>query len=106
MGGYIKCVFRNRFTLAGMALLFLGPSLYLVSRLIPEYKNVSIEIFIIIAVLGICALLVTGFGIETYGAYTRTKEILQHGHTANLSHSSMYCERVGYNLAVKEAASQ
>lgn len=106
MRDYVLCARKNRATLTGYILLVIpiilfvfGPSLTMTNNFLP------LVIYIHIIWLGMAFLLVTRFGLETLDTYRRTKKVIQQYGLVKarfLIRPSMYCTRVGFNLACQE----
>jgi hypothetical protein len=103
---YTKCVIANRATLAGGIFFGLG----LVGEYFKNKTGVEIpkEIISLSNNVGEALLGLTWFGLETYTSYIRTRRhIEENGGVAPRFRdkylSSLYCNKTGFKLAVKEA---
>ncbi len=98
MKDYIRCCIANKFTLIGAILLFLTLLLLLTS--------VSSSPFLVIpSFIGGGLLGTTGFGLETFMSYRRTTRLTRNKKYNLIDidlKSSMYCSRLGVNLAKKD----
>lgn len=96
---YLKCLWANRYCLAGVILFFIGSILFICS-MFSEGKEL-LWVALSFVYFGFSLLLNTGFGIETYGAYKKAcQHIIKYGNLDRFS-SGTYCKRVGINLAGK-----
>jgi len=105
---YLKCVYANKFTLAGYigltsaftAIIFKEP---LINQITHEAYAIIIGITFGYSMF---SLGVTSFGTETLDSYKRTKNNVNKYGTINDVYyykHSMYCNKVGVKLALKEA---
>jgi len=106
MRGYLKCVAQNRFTLAG----YLCWLLYLAGRFSLSSGGVINAALSILFLSGLFLLTMTAFGLETHHAYRRARRHLLRNETADERYAKKatanYCQRVGFDLAVREAAEE
>lgn len=113
---YLKCVYMNKFTLAGFFLvgISVGSAVYdmvsPIKKSLPENQALYETAHIIVASLGSACLGGTSFGRETLNIYRRVKDYLSNMETPEIDyylrskyHSGMYCLRKGIELAVKES---
>jgi len=102
---YLKCSWKNKFTLAGYLMIGVG-TLDKHTNLLDTYtKTDSILHSEWMIPFGTLFLLVTTAGLRTLRAYQRTKNhIKRYGEIDACydKYSSMYCTRVGMKLAIKE----
>lgn len=83
MKTYLRCVWANKFTLAGWSMFFIACVLLIFDTSFGE----------ILGVFGLFTLMLTTFGIETMHAYHST-------YRAGLQLSELYAERWTYCYAV------
>jgi hypothetical protein len=105
---YIKCAATNRATLAGYIFSSIGVAgLYFTPNPTKEFVPYMFLIYASISSIGLSLLAVSALGLDTYQDYTRTKKhIEQHGKIDSRylkNCSKLYCNRVGLELAIKEA---
>lgn len=104
---YLRCVWYNRFTLAGVVCFSLGLTLHFVSikHFIEAYPQ---EIIYILCMTGWGLVCVTGWGINSYVSYIRTTKRINKtngkAHMFYIEKNDMYCYKAGQRLAVKDAA--
>lgn len=104
---YIKCIYGNKFTLAGYSLLAGGLTSLKLGQLV---QSNSLEEFItsigaISIGAGITSLLTSGLGIVTFYDYKRTKECLNKKDRLKIKQiadGAFYCNSVGIKLAIRE----
>jgi Zn-dependent membrane protease YugP len=98
MRTYLKCVWWNKFTLAGYVCMVSGS----VATFSPSLlAHVGIFLFL----LGFLFLLCTLVGLETYDSYQRAVMLLKNGHFLALEEalpSAAYCNAVGIRGALEE----
>ena len=95
---YIRCVFANKFTLAGYACIIIG--------LIPKHDSDLRYVADIFQLFGLCLAAVTDFGRETMEKYRAASRFLRkHGEHARLEETYLcrtYCSRRGIALARRD----
>ncbi len=98
---YVKCVYVNKITLAGLVLVTAGTTSMI--------QNPSENLILGFCLLGVGGFLggITVFGLETYMAYKRTRKNLEKYGDVPKSFKSKYensyCTNKGCNLAIKES---
>ncbi len=105
---YLKCVYANKVTLAGYALIGTGIGIGLIENYHNINPNTAFSNMIIAQIinLGIGCLGITKIGLETLNVYNRTKKHIEKYHTINDEFQGKYnpwhCTRAGVRLAAKE----
>ena len=101
VGDYLKCVYKNRFTLAGYVLAAISFTIgYLYFY---QWPYLALWVLSTVAATWACFLLtVTFFGLQTLYHYRRAKRILEKRSEISLPQGREYCSQVGIGLAVEE----
>ena len=99
MKDYLRCVVANRFCLLGIILVLCGLCNY---RFGPV-EDIKMFLSFMATEAGFMFLGATGFGVETFRAYRRTKNHIQRfGKVGDDFYYKSYCGKSGYKLAIKE----
>ncbi len=100
MKTYIKCILANKVTLVGIILLVFGFFLRL-----PVFNSEELfKLGTVLVSLSMWPLIITFAGFDTYFTYKRTSKIIAEkgiGAVDSINPTS-YCNKCGYNLAIKE----
>ena len=105
---YAKSVYANKFTLAGYSAVLSSFGL-----MFADPKRVTFDEESCLLILGNVLLGATGFGLDTFRTYRRTKDHLkkfenqikvrEDDESFKRKESFWYCNRKGYELALKES---
>lgn len=106
---YLKCVYANKFTLAGYLSLPVGVCLAAVGHnLAPDNTSgVFYTLAVDAGLVSIACLKVTSLGNETLKAYNKSKKHIQKFGKIKSDYQEIkdnwYCSRVGIRLAIEES---
>lgn len=106
---YLKCVYANKFTLAGYLSLPISASLAVAGHNL-AHDNTSGVFYTLAAdvgLIGIACLKITSWGNETLKAYNKSKKYIQKFGKIKSDYQGIkdnwYCSRVGMRLAIEES---
>ena len=110
---YLKCVYRNKFTLTGyiglasLISMHIGEAYLDVPELGNQWKEIAAFPKIAVLYYSATSLILTMFGTETLKYYHRTKDCIEKFGTVSDRIESLlsktYCAKVGMNLAIEES---
>ncbi len=114
---YLQCVVRNRATLVGYLLFFLGipifPTVFLWMNT-GEHSRALLILAVLFVVVGsvvwyisaLFLLVFTQFGFWTYNVYRETLQTLKTSGVSRYGYCRWYCSRVGTELAFEHFRKQ
>ncbi len=109
MRDYLRCIVANRACLSGVIMIIVGILIYPFTLFFDLSGPSQLKLFLSLLTLvlfevGFITLIVTAFGLSTLQAYKRTKKHIQRfGKVGDNFNYQIYCNRVGYELAIKES---
>lgn len=103
---YFRCVWANKFTLAGYLILFFAALRIMLVKIGFDIDKNEAVLILLLFYIALSCLAVTAMGFRTRSAYLRSRNIIRNsrkGLSVKVSYDNgMYCDRVGYRLAVRD----